>query len=573
MAPKAAFSGLRLEFLVEEKKGYAAAVVNGTKNEAVLDITRHYFKRFPPDLDHNTEPSEAHLAAVNDALPDPEPEVPDPSKMSQEQYKLAMEAFEQRKNEVVICTAQIERWLVYRHGKQNAPSQKSLPTDPSDPMFVLTCRLLGKSVKKPRKPIPYNVWGKDNRGAIKHAYASAPKDKQKQHDIGTETSLKQALFEKQPESIQKKYRKLAQKSHKEMMKEWSFNLKRPASTNPESRQVCIDGITSFMQPILDLVVEFTGMRVTFMMGGPEPATQGRMNIIALHSGLTKGPVKVNFGQAESEAFQSKVVPVFSDFLRKCFTREDAQAAALPVKSVPMLSILDPTEVTYCEASGMNFNDLNLGDPKGSGSSSAAKDTQDKRASKQSSAKSSKKPSAKSSNESKKSSKKPATSKQSKRKGKKATSESDDESQSEDEDEDDDQKEQLNPSSRRNSSAKSSNTASKKTVASSAKSSNTSSKKTGASKGKGRKATSESDDESQSEEEDQDADGATDESDDEEHPNPSRGRKLLAKSSTTPSKKLVASKQPKGKGKGKAKAKANTKAVLSVILSPKCQIYL
>ncbi|KDR84210.1 hypothetical protein GALMADRAFT_42055, partial [Galerina marginata CBS 339.88] len=69
----AAFTGLRLEFLVGELKQYSSSVADGTKNEAVKDIVRRYFKRFPPDLDHNTDPTEAHLAAVNDSLPDPEP--------------------------------------------------------------------------------------------------------------------------------------------------------------------------------------------------------------------------------------------------------------------------------------------------------------------------------------------------------------------------------------------------------------------------------------------------------------------------------------------------------------------
>jgi len=32
---------------------------------------------------------------------------------------------------------------------------------------------------------------------------------------------------------------------------------------------------------LDLVTEFTGMPATFMMGGPEPADKGRLNIIRL----------------------------------------------------------------------------------------------------------------------------------------------------------------------------------------------------------------------------------------------------------------------------------------------------
>ncbi|KDR70911.1 hypothetical protein GALMADRAFT_144381 [Galerina marginata CBS 339.88] len=352
---RAAFTGLRLEFLIGELKQYSASVADGTKNETVKDIVRRYFKRFPPDLDHSTEPTEAHLSAVDDALPDPEPEYPDPADMLQEHFKDAVEAFKKRQTDITFRTAQIERWFSYRHSKENSSTSAStLPTDETDPMFLLTCRLLGKSTKRPRKPIAYNLWGRENKGAVKHAYTIAASKGSGQHDIGAETKVKQDLYAKQPDTVKKQYEKMAERTHKGMLREWNLNLSRPASTDPESRQVCIDGIASFMQPVLDLVVEFTGMPVTFLMGGPEPAAKGRMNIIALHSGVTKGPVKMNFGEAEREGFHLKVVPVFSDFLRKCFTREDGKAAVLPVESVPLLSILDPKEVTYCAASGENF---------------------------------------------------------------------------------------------------------------------------------------------------------------------------------------------------------------------------
>ena len=42
-------------------------------------------------------------------------------------------------------------------------------------------------------------------------------------------------------------------------------------------------------------------------------------IYSLHSGSVKGPVKLNFGQAEQAGYKERVIPVFSDFLRKCFS--------------------------------------------------------------------------------------------------------------------------------------------------------------------------------------------------------------------------------------------------------------
>ena len=41
---------------------------------------------------------------------------------------------------------------------------------------------------------------------------------------------------------------------------------------------CIDGLTSFAQPVLDIIAEYTGMRAFLLVGGPEPAAQ-QMNIL------------------------------------------------------------------------------------------------------------------------------------------------------------------------------------------------------------------------------------------------------------------------------------------------------
>ena len=59
MPARGAFQGLRLDFLLAELDGYATAVAQGTKDEFTKDVLRRYFKRFPPDLDHDKEPSEA----------------------------------------------------------------------------------------------------------------------------------------------------------------------------------------------------------------------------------------------------------------------------------------------------------------------------------------------------------------------------------------------------------------------------------------------------------------------------------------------------------------------------------
>lgn len=41
----------------------------------------------------------------------------------------------------------------------------------------------------------------------------------------------------------------------------------------------IQSLASFVEPILDLIADHTGWKVTLIAGGPEPADAGRLNMI------------------------------------------------------------------------------------------------------------------------------------------------------------------------------------------------------------------------------------------------------------------------------------------------------
>ena len=42
---------------------------------------------------------------------------------------------------------------------------------------------------------------------------------------------------------------------------------------------CIEGLVGFAQPFLDLICQAMGWKVTMIAGGPEPAHEGRLNVI------------------------------------------------------------------------------------------------------------------------------------------------------------------------------------------------------------------------------------------------------------------------------------------------------
>ncbi|KDR64947.1 hypothetical protein GALMADRAFT_149138 [Galerina marginata CBS 339.88] len=65
---------------------------------------------------------------------------------------------------------------------------------------------------------------------------------------------------------------------------------------------------------------------------------------------------MNFGEAEQAGYKEHVVPVFSKFLRKCFTREDCRAAALPSGTTSLLAIIDDHSINYDRAVGDDFDD-------------------------------------------------------------------------------------------------------------------------------------------------------------------------------------------------------------------------
>ena len=80
------------------------------------------------------------------------------------------------------------------------------------------------------------------------------------------------------------------------------------------------------------------MQVTALIGGPEPADKGHLNVIgyfdswnpplavaqillcSLHAGGIPGPVRMNFGQAFREDYREKIIPLFGQYLKRCYSK-------------------------------------------------------------------------------------------------------------------------------------------------------------------------------------------------------------------------------------------------------------
>ncbi|KAF9543145.1 hypothetical protein CPC08DRAFT_649983, partial [Agrocybe pediades] len=292
------FRGARHEYLVSQMPLYRDSVHGGFSKDAIAIIQRGYFKRFPIDLPMDQDPSPEALDAVDNNAPDVEPEPLNEEGMSEEELEAYHQAAAKRRDSIERLKAQIQRRMGYMLDRENDPDPKE--TGAHNPYRLLAYKLTGKSGKAPRRKtgkIKPNGQAGIREKVVKDLYSNVPDDEK-------------AVFETR-----------AAAEHEKAIRKWKAEMEGPISTNPEDRQRCIQGLVRFTQPILDLICEATGWKATLIAGGPEPAHNGQLNVVSIHSGKTLGEVPMTFGRSEREKFKSDIVPIFGKFLKKCYSDE------------------------------------------------------------------------------------------------------------------------------------------------------------------------------------------------------------------------------------------------------------
>jgi hypothetical protein len=111
------------------------------------------------------------------------------------------------------------------------------------------------------------------------------------------TKIKKAKFDKLPEDLRTEWQEKVKEKSLKVMQEWKTCMEAGPSTAPEDCQwyvdpfsfshslltlfmlSCIQGLATFVQPILDGISALTGLQVTMLTGGPEPADRGHLNVI------------------------------------------------------------------------------------------------------------------------------------------------------------------------------------------------------------------------------------------------------------------------------------------------------
>jgi hypothetical protein len=244
--------------------------------------------------------------------------------------------------------------MAYQHMKDHDMDPKE--SGAHNPYRVLVHKLTGTTIQCPRRRTAVNVWRKTQRESIEQEV------KCRAATIGTRLSGMAALRDKVAKEFygnldaeeKAQWEAQAKEDHEAAVTAWKSETEGKFSTEPADRQRydhmfsivifmsllflrCIYGLVNFIQPILDLVCEATGWKASFIAGGPEPAHGGRLNAIrfvscsilvrfahyyiySIHSGTTAGDVKMNFGRAERLRYKDTIVPIYGQFLQKCYSK-------------------------------------------------------------------------------------------------------------------------------------------------------------------------------------------------------------------------------------------------------------
>ncbi|PPQ76366.1 hypothetical protein CVT24_008806 [Panaeolus cyanescens] len=331
MVNRGAFEGKRKEYLVSCKPDYVVAVEDGTLEDCLVKIHRGFFCIFPPQMPHDYEPTDEEVAAAREGE-NAEPSLPDREKLSESEYEVEMGRWKERKEVIKKTKSKITRWMAYQYLKDHNMLKKNLKG--SDNAYAsLMFQLAGKQLKKPRLRSPLSMWRRSEgiRASIERqarARCIAEKKLLKKHLAPIREEIANARFNSLSEEAREEWANQAESEHEAAVKEWKASRKNPLKTDPRSRQDCISNLPAIVQPLLDLVADATGWKLTLLAGGPCPARDGRMSMVSLHSGTTCGDVPMTFGQFESVRYRKYLTPMFANFLRNAYSVEECRERAL-----------------------------------------------------------------------------------------------------------------------------------------------------------------------------------------------------------------------------------------------------
>ncbi|KAK7022731.1 SERTA domain-containing protein 3 [Paramarasmius palmivorus] len=388
------FQGVRRDLLNRFVDGYCQASDEGYGEDFLSEVQRIYFLYFPPTMPEDYEPSEEEMANVNEEDADPiNLERPIQGEgQSDDDYAVEIVKFELMKKVLAFKIDQLDRWFAYQYRKRTNPSEKE-----PNAYDTLLDQLSGVTAFIGRKRAPFRMFAQVKAATVEpivraelkklEASSTTTGDVESADQDGTElvngeskakfvkkgkdatVARRQAiiidLFNALPEDEKEYWKSEVEKDFQQRLQKYEEDKKKEVPTDPVAYQRCIEQISPFVTPILNGMAKRTGWCFTLLCGGPEPRDGGRLNIVAVHSGVTRGPVPMNFGAYAREAYKKGIVPLFGRFLTKVYTREEAQARALPDDGPSLKNIINE------EQDGVNHDSVPFTQSTSNGSSGSS----------------------------------------------------------------------------------------------------------------------------------------------------------------------------------------------------------
>ncbi|KAL0578105.1 SERTA domain-containing protein 3 [Marasmius crinis-equi] len=354
MAPPPKFQAARLQFLMDNIEGYAEADANGAGGDFLSELIERFSRRFPVRLDGvEVEPSAEELQKVDDTEELEEVQAPVKTpEMSDEEYAQAKAAFEKYERERNMLAGQIRNFMNYRNRNRLAPSTKA--------HRIVLDKLAGIGGVGRRKTA-FNLWAESEEGqkvyrlelqkrlkddtdkktkgsSARQDEARVQQDEKESgaHEEGKKrmafVTLRQEVikteFAKLPDEEKRKWHEAVEADFKSRKDAYDASVEVAYSKDPEARQRAIEDLPTWAVPFLEGIRGITGMNVSLFAGGPVPADGGDINVMGIHCGNTSESTPKTFGVVHRENLQKFFVPIFGDFCRKTFSKEDCEAAAL-----------------------------------------------------------------------------------------------------------------------------------------------------------------------------------------------------------------------------------------------------
>ncbi|KAJ8518862.1 hypothetical protein ONZ45_g4096 [Pleurotus djamor] len=311
--------GARLEFLVDNLDSYieSASRDRNASRTTLNRIVNDYFAKFSWRLPLTVDP--------------PPPSTSSAQRQSSPPPEILTKAESDRKGIVIKKMRNaIANWLNYRANKISNPYKHLKNLDNSDPYAILLSRLTGIGLKNPNRIKGWQELQKTAWESYKVEFDAKVEAEniKKTHIATARNRFIQKKFQELTESDQAMWEQRATERHAKEVNAKMEQMNRLDSFTPHERQDAIRRLGDFFIPILEGASTVLKMHVSVLIGGPEPANGGALNVLSIHSGVNRAAIPMTWGEANPDAFD-EVTNNFLSYLETCYTAEEKAQAALP----------------------------------------------------------------------------------------------------------------------------------------------------------------------------------------------------------------------------------------------------